>query len=235
MKKKHKKIIAVIIAVIIVIIFAFFVLLCVKIIPSVLVSKTISAIDSNDVSAFKKYYDKLDYYPFDITSDSGAMEVLLYLEEQETDVADEINEKFQNFESTSEIEKYVKDNYPLLYRCCVKDNLRGTIIKDRIDSKQKCIELNEKVEELSQSVENSKLMLAQYSQVYDADGLKLDLQTKLHIEATLVEWDKYNLLYDTTYGCVQDDLTYINKIKPTEDELRTDIEKIEQERDALNE
>lgn len=224
MKKKGKEITA---WVVIIIIFAFFSLMYVKIIPSVLVSKTISAINSNDVSAFKKYSDMLDYYPYSTT-----MEASLYLKEQETDVANEINEKFQNFESTSEIEKYVKDNYPLLYRCCVKDDIGGTIIKDRIESKQTCIEYKEQMEELSQCVENSKSLLAQYSQL-ESEAERL--QAINEIDMTFQKRFLFDTFCGLAYDKVQGDLTYINKIKPIEDELRTDLEKIEQEEDELNE
>ncbi|MGN0523808.1 MAG: hypothetical protein ACI4IG_06015 [Eubacterium sp.] len=223
MKKKGKEITA---WVVIIIIFAFFSLMYVKIIPSVLVSKTISAINSDDVSAFRKYSDMLDYFPYSTT-----WEVSLYLQEQETDVANEINEKFQNFESTSEIEKYVKDNYPLLYRCCVKDDIGGTIIKDRIDSKQTCIEYKEQMEELSQCVENSKSLLAQYSQLDGRERWLADGEIYMTFQKRFL----FDIFCELAYDKVQGDLTYINKIKPIEDELRTDLEKIEQEKDELNE
>lgn len=160
----------------------------------------------------------------------GEDDVLTYLEERETDVADEVNEEFQDFETTSEIEKYVKDNYRLIYRCCLKDDKGWEIINARIDSKQKCIELKEEVAELSQSVENSKSLLAQYPQLSDA----YSLYASIELNTELAKLDRFFLFDDYEYyHYYAEDLTYINKIKPIVDEIRTDLEKIEQEKDEL--
>lgn len=225
MTKKHKKIIAAVI----VIILAFLALMYCKIIPSIMVSKAISAINNDDVSAYKKYSSMIGNFPYSFGKD----DVSAYLRERETDAADEVNEKFQDFETTSEIEEYVKDNYRLIYRCCLKDDKGWGIINSRIDSNQKCIELKEEVEELSQSVEISKSLLEQYPQ-WPRKAQKERLQASLEIEMTVLEWAGFDFWFDNTYDGVQSDLTYINKIKPIVDEIRTDVEKIEQEKGELD-
>lgn len=215
MTKKHKKIIAAVI----VIILAFLALMYCKIIPSVIVNKAISAINNDDVSAYKKYSSMIGNFPYSFGED----DVLTYLKERETDVADEVNEEFQDFETTSEIEKYVKDNYPLIYRCCLKDDKGWGIINSRIDSKQKCIELNKDVDELSQHIETLKSQMT--SSARDSINATTDISLELQIcLGTLQSLDA--VAQATVYD---DDLTYVNKIEPILDDLGSELEEMEQE------
>jgi len=213
MTKKHKKIIAVVI----VIILAFLALMYCKIIPSIMVSKAISAIDRDDVSTFEKYYEMPDYSPFRFAKG----DVDSYINKQESKVADEINEKFQNFETKSEIEKYVKKKYPILYRYCLRSNSRYTsyILTSQINSKQKCIEWKSNVEELSQRIENLKAQITPSV----GDSINATLDVGLEIDRC-----KANVKYIGAQ-LNPDDLTYINKIEPILDDLGSELEELEQE------
>ncbi len=213
MTKKHKKIIAAVI----VIILAFLALMYCKIIPSIMVSKAISAIDRDDVSTFEKYYEMPDYSPFRFAK----RDVDSYINEQESKVADEINEKFQNFETKSEIEKYVKKKYPVLYRYCLRSNSRYTsyILTAQIDSKQKCIESKSNVEELSQRIENLKAQITPSV----GDSINATLDVGLEIDRCKANVESIGAQLNP------DDLTYINKIEPILDDLGSELEEMEQE------
>lgn len=213
MTKKHKKIIAAVI----VIILALLALMYCKIIPSIMVSKAISAIDKDDVSTFEKYYEMPDYSPFRFAK----RDVDSYINEQESKVADEINEKFQNFETKSEIEKYVKKKYPVLYRYCLRSNSRYTsyILTAQIDSKQKCIESKSNVEELSQRIENLKAQITPSV----GDSINATLDVGLEIDRCKANVESIGAQLNP------DDLTYINKIEPILDDLGSELEEMEQE------
>lgn len=213
MTKKHKKIIAAVIVIII----AFLALMYCKIIPSIMVSRAISAIDRDDVSTFEKYYEMPDYSPFRFAKE----DVDSYIQDQEIKVADEINENFQNFETKSEIEKYVKKKYPVLYRYCLRSNSRYTsyILTAQIDSKQKCIECKSNVEELSQRIENLKAQITP-SVVNSIDAT---LDVALEINRCKANVKSIAAQLNT------DDLTYINKIEPILDDLSSELEELEQE------
>lgn len=213
MTKKHKKIIAAVIVIII----AFLALMYCKIIPSIMVSKAISAIDRDDVSTFEKYYEMPDYSPFRFAK----RDVDSYINEQESKVADEINEKFQNFETKSEIEKYVKKKYPVLYRYCLRSNSRYTsyILTAQINSKQKCIEWKSDAEELSQRIETLKSQMTPGAR----DSINVTMDISLELQGC------QGTLYDLEAQANKEDLTYVNKIKPILDDLGSELEELEQE------
>lgn len=210
MKKKRKKIIVSVI----VIILAFLILLYVKIVPSVMANKAIAAIDSNDVSTFQKYYNLPNYSPFGFARKN----VESYLGDQESAVADEINEKFQNFETKAEIKKYIKQEHTVIYYYCLSDGY----VKYMIDSKQRCIEIKNDIDEVQQNLELCKLNISESSEytIDDASSLKLNLQ-------------QYRARINAINANVQaqidkEDLTYINKIKPAMEKLNSDIAGLEQ-------
>lgn len=213
MTKKHKKIIAAVI----VIVLAFLALMYCKIIPSIVVSKAISAIDRDDVSTFEKYYEMSDYSPFRYAK----RDVDSYINGQESKVADEINKKFQNFETKSEIEKYVKKKYPVLYRYCLRSNSRYTsyILTGQIDSKQKCIEWKSDAEELSQRIESLKAQMTPSAK----DSMQAERNIALELQRCQAT------LYNLEDPVNEEDLTYVNKIKPVLDDLGSELEEIEQE------
>lgn len=208
MKRKHKKIIVSVI----VIILAFLILLYVKIIPSVMVNKAVAAIDSNNVSTFERYYNLPNYSPFGFARKN----VESYLEDQESAVADEINEKFQNFETKDEIKKYIKQEHAVIYYYCLSDGY----VKYMLDGKQRCIEIKNELDEVQQNIKLCKSNISANSEytIDEATNLKLDIQ---HCKASIYA-------INAQAQIVNDDLTYINKIKPIIENLNSDIAELEQ-------